>query len=183
MAQEKYSVFWWKVKIADFHVYRQMAAEYELPCRLPFISKPMSSNKIFNLFVYGSLRQGFNSAAYQYITQYFELIGHGKAKGILYDLGPYPAAIPAGNTWNIQGELYRILEEDEFEYAIAQLDDYEGVHTSYDQTAVYRRDITSVKLADGSELEACIYWYTGDVAGKPVVESGDVLEYIRNKKP
>ncbi len=139
-------------------------------------------SKNFSLFVYGSLRQGFNSAAYEYITQYFELIGHGKAKGILYDLGPYPAAIPSGDTWHIHGELYRILHEDEFDYAIAQLDDYEGVHASYDQTAMYRRDITSVKMDDGSEAEAWIYWYNGDVEGRPVVESGDVLQYLRHKK-
>jgi gamma-glutamylcyclotransferase (GGCT)/AIG2-like uncharacterized protein YtfP len=140
------------------------------------------TNKVFHLFVYGSLRQGFNSSAYEYITNYFELTGHGKAKGILYDLGPYPAALPSGSTWHIHGELYRIVHEDEFEYAIAQLDDYEGVHTSYDQKALYRRDITSVKLEDGTETQAWIYWYTGDIAGKPVVESGDVLEYLRNKK-
>jgi gamma-glutamylcyclotransferase (GGCT)/AIG2-like uncharacterized protein YtfP len=139
-------------------------------------------NKEFNLFVYGSLRQGFNSTAYSYITQYFSLVGHGKAKGILYDLGPYPAAVPGPEEHHIVGELYRILHEDEFEYAIAQLDDYEGVNASYDQISLYRRAITSVKLEDGSEHQAWIYWYTGDTIGKPVVESGDVLEYIRNKQ-
>jgi hypothetical protein len=27
-----------------------------------------------------------------------------------------------------------------------------------------------------------VYWYNGDVTGKPVIESGDVLEYLNNKK-
>jgi gamma-glutamylcyclotransferase (GGCT)/AIG2-like uncharacterized protein YtfP len=138
-------------------------------------------NHQFNLFVYGSLRQGFNHAAYAYITQYFQLKGNGKAAGILYDLGAYPAAVPSDDTHQIFGELYTIINQDEFEYAIAQLDDYEGVDASYDQPALYKRDITSVKMEDGTELKAWIYWYTGDVNGKPVVESGDVLEYIKSK--
>ncbi len=139
-------------------------------------------NKQFNLFVYGSLRQGFNHAAYEYITQYFAFTANGKAKGMLYDLGPYPAAVPSPGDHQIVGELYHILREDEFEYAIAQLDDYEGVDASYDQPALYRRELTSVKLDDGTEQQAWIYWYNGDISGKPVVESGDVLEYIRNKR-
>jgi gamma-glutamylcyclotransferase (GGCT)/AIG2-like uncharacterized protein YtfP len=138
-------------------------------------------NSTFKLFVYGSLRQGFNHAAYEYIKQYFNLAGHGRAQGMLYDLGPYPAAVPSDDKHHIVGELYEIIHEDEFEYAIAQLDDYEGVDASYDQPAMYRRDITSVKLDDGTEHRAWIYWYTGDITGKPVVESGDVLEYIKNK--
>ncbi|HSK12408.1 MAG TPA: gamma-glutamylcyclotransferase family protein [Phnomibacter sp.] len=136
----------------------------------------------FKLFVYGSLRQGFNNAAYEYIKQYFELAGHGKARGILYDLGPYPAAVPSSGEYHIHGELYQIKRPDEFEYAIAQLDDYEGVDASYDQPALYRRALTGVLLDDGSEHNAWIYWYTGDITGKPVVESGDVLEYIKDKR-
>lgn len=139
-------------------------------------------NQHFNLFVYGSLRQGFNHDAYAYITQYFQYQGKGKAAGILYDLGAYPAAVPSNDNHQIVGELYTIIHKDEFEYAIAQLDDYEGVDASYDQTALYKRDITSVKMEDGTTLKAWIYWYTGDIEGKPVVESGDVLEYIKSKK-
>jgi gamma-glutamylcyclotransferase (GGCT)/AIG2-like uncharacterized protein YtfP len=29
---------------------------------------------------------------------------------------------------------------------------------------------------------AWIYWYNGDVTGKPVVASGDMLEYIKARK-
>lgn len=138
-------------------------------------------NQQFNLFVYGSLRQGFNHVAYEYITQYFHLMGKGKAQGMLYDLGPYPAAKPCNDGHNIVGELYRIIHEDEFEYAIAQLDDYEGVDASYDEESMYTRKLTSVKLEDGSEHTAWIYWYNGNVAGKPLVESGDVLAYLQEK--
>lgn len=136
---------------------------------------------VYQLFVYGSLRQGFNHAAYEYITQYFNLVGRGKAKGRLFDLGEYPAAVPCEEQFEIIGELYQIINEDEFDYAIAQLDDYEGVDASYDQTSLYTRAISDVILENGTSARAYIYWYTGDVSGKPVVESGDVLEYIQSK--
>jgi len=135
----------------------------------------------YQLFVYGSLRQGFNHAAYEYITKYFNLLGKGKAKGRLCDLGEYPAAVSCEEHFEIIGELYEIINEDEFDYAIAQLDDYEGVDASYDQTALYERAVTEVLLDNGSSTQANIYWYTGEVAGKPVVESGDVLQYIQSK--
>ncbi len=133
------------------------------------------------LFVYGSLRQGFNHAAYEYITRYFHPAGIGKAKGELYDLGTYPAAVPGGSDHEIVGELYRIIHPDEFEYAIAQLDDYEGVAAAYDQTSEYHRDITTVLMEDGTIEQAWIYWYSGNVTGKPLIPSGDVLEYMRIK--
>ena len=138
-------------------------------------------NKEYNLFVYGSLRHGFNHAAYEYMAQYFNLVGPGKTTGTMYDLGPYPAAVPGDGSHQIIGELYRIKQEDEFEYAIAQLDDYEGVSATYDQPALYRRELVTVELQDGIGQKAWIYWYNGDTTGKTVVESGDVLEYLRNK--
>jgi gamma-glutamylcyclotransferase (GGCT)/AIG2-like uncharacterized protein YtfP len=134
------------------------------------------------LFVYGSLRQGFNHAAYAYITQYFDFVGQGKAMGKMYDLGPYPAAIAEGTDFHIVGELYIIRHSDEFDYAIAQLDDYEGVAASYDETSLYTRALTNVQLTDGTVQQAWIYWYTGDVSGFPLVESGDVLAYLKGKK-
>jgi len=133
------------------------------------------------LFVYGSLRQGFNHAAYNYITQYFEPRGMGKARGKLYDLGEYPAARPDSDSFHVVGELYSIREADEFEYAIAQLDDYEGVAPEYDQQSWYSREVTDILMENGEVVQAWIYWYTGDIAGKPVVESGDVLQYIQSK--
>jgi gamma-glutamylcyclotransferase (GGCT)/AIG2-like uncharacterized protein YtfP len=136
---------------------------------------------LYNLFVYGSLRQGFNHAAYNYIKQYFKLKGMGKAKGRLYDLGEYPAACPATDSFHVVGELYTIKEPDEFEYAIAQLDDYEGVAPEYDQQSWYTREVTDILMDDGQIEQAWIYWYTGDISGKPEVVSGDVLQYIQSK--
>ncbi len=132
------------------------------------------------IFVYGSLRSGFRHPAYEYISRYFTLLSEGKVKGSLYDMGEYPAAVPSDSGSFIKGELYSINHPDEFSWAIAQLDDYEGVNTENGELSLYRREQTTVFTNEG-ETQAWIYWFNGDVSGKTVIESGDVLEYIKQK--
>jgi gamma-glutamylcyclotransferase (GGCT)/AIG2-like uncharacterized protein YtfP len=141
----------------------------------------MKIPEVYHLFVYGSLRSGFRSPAYEYISCYFELVGEAKVKGGLFDLGSYPAAVPTKENRFIIGELYRIRHENEFSWAIAQLDDYEGVDVAYDEVQIYRREITEV-LINNTVTHAWIYWFNGDITGKPVIESGDVLQYLDQKK-
>jgi gamma-glutamylcyclotransferase (GGCT)/AIG2-like uncharacterized protein YtfP len=132
------------------------------------------------LFVYGSLRSGFNHPAYAYISTHFELVGSAKVKGKLYDLGSYPAALPTNEEVFILGELYQLKEEMEFSWAIAQVDDYEGVNPEPGETALYIREMTEVYI-DNRTTNAWIYWYNNDVTGKPLIASGDVLEYLKQK--
>ena len=141
----------------------------------------MKNPEVYQFFVYGSLRSGFRSPAYEYISRYFDLVGEGKVRGQLFDLGAYPAAKPTNENKFIVGELYRIRNENEFAWAMGQLDDYEGVHVDFDETQLYRRDVTEVHI-DNKITNAWIYWYHGEVNDKPVIESGDVLQYMDQKK-
>ena len=141
----------------------------------------MNKAEVYQLFVYGSLRSGFRSPAYEYISRYFDLVGDAKVKGELYDLGDYPAAIPGNENKFIIGELYRIRNTKEFSWAIAQLDDYEGVNVESDEKKLYHREIAEVYV-DKNITHAWMYWYSGDVSNKPIIESGDVLQYMKQKK-
>ena len=141
----------------------------------------MNKPEVFQLFVYGSLRSGFRSPAYEYISQYFDLVGDAKVRGLLFDLGTYPAAKPISENKFIIGELYRIRHQNEFTWAIGQLDDYEGVTVAYDEMQLYRRELADV-YCDDKITHAWIYWYNGNVNDKPVIESGDVLQYMEQKK-
>ena len=132
------------------------------------------------LFVYGSLRRGFHHPAYQYISEYFHYEGDATVKGKLYDLGQFPAAVPSADGLII-GELYRIRDESQFSWAIAQLDDYEGVYAEEGEKPEYRRELAMVHIA-GKEVSAWIYWYAQPVEGFPVVASGDVLEYYKSRQ-
>lgn len=141
----------------------------------------MENQPVYYLFVYGSLRSGFHSPAYEYISRYFDLVSNGKVKGKLYDLGEYPAAIPTDEETYIIGELYHIKEVSEFSWAIGQLDDYEGLNVEEGETQLYRRELQEV-ITDGKPYTAWIYWYNQAIEGKPLVASGDMLEYKQNKE-
>ena len=141
----------------------------------------MKNPEVYQLFVYGSLRSGFRSPAYEYISRYFDLIGDAKVKGELFDLGTYPAAKSTDMNKFIIGELYRIRNEKEFAWAVGQLDDYEGVSGGFNEEQLYQRKIAEVYIGD-KITHAWIYWYTGDVSGKPMIESGDVLQHMAQKK-
>lgn len=133
------------------------------------------------LFVYSSLMQGFKNPEYDYISTYFSFVSKAKVKGILSDLGDNPVATPASGDFFIHGELYKIINPEDFSFAIGQLDDYEGVRPEADEMRLYKRVLTPVYNEEGSTVNAWIYWYQGDVAGKPVIASGDVTEYIQSK--
>lgn len=141
----------------------------------------MSDPRIYHLFVYGSLRKGFQSPAYDYISRFFKFIGVAKVKGKLYDLGTYPAGVPSEEDCFIVGELYQAKNEHEFSWAIGQLDDYEGVDVETDEVQLYRRCASQVFFNDET-IQAWIYWYKGEIAGKPEITSGDMLEYFATKK-
>ncbi|MEO5563371.1 MAG: gamma-glutamylcyclotransferase family protein [Chitinophagaceae bacterium] len=134
----------------------------------------------FHLFVYGSLRSGFHSPAYEYISRFFDLVSEGKVRGKLYDMGEYPAALPTKEDSFIIGELYAIKRGPEFSWAIGQLDDYEGVTPEPGEEQLYRREIAEIFINDKT-VPAWIYWYNGSVEGRPAITSGDVLTYSPKK--
>jgi gamma-glutamylcyclotransferase (GGCT)/AIG2-like uncharacterized protein YtfP len=141
----------------------------------------MTNPGVYQLFVYGSLRSGFHSPVYEYISRFFKLIGEAKVKGKLFDMGSYPAGVPTKENIYIVGELYQAKNEHEFSWAIGQLDDYEGVDVEFDEVQLYRREVTEVNFNNGI-THAWIYWYNGDVNGRPVITSGDLMEYMQKKK-
>lgn len=137
-------------------------------------------NNIQKIFVYGSLRSGFKHPAYEYISKYFKLVGDAKVKGKLYDMGSYPAAIPTEEEAFIIGELYELKNENEFTWAIAQIDDYEGVNPDDGEQPLYVRKTTKV-FYDDQTISAWIYWFNGSVEHQPLIASGDVLQFIQHK--
>jgi gamma-glutamylcyclotransferase (GGCT)/AIG2-like uncharacterized protein YtfP len=138
------------------------------------------SSATYKLFVYGSLRSGFRNPAYQYLTQYFKLLGDAVVKGQFFDKGDYPVAVPIEADHFINGELYEINNPDEFSWAIEQLDDYEGINPDPGETALYRREQVTA-FQNGAPCPAWIYWFNGSVEGLPAIETGDVLNYLQQK--
>jgi len=134
-----------------------------------------------HIFVYGSLRSGFHHPAYEYISRYFLFEGNAKIKGVLFDMGTYPAAMPATGEHYIIGELYSIKKAEEFSWAMGQLDDYEGVDAEEEESVLFKRELANVYTGENKNIKAWVYWYNGDTTGKPVIASGDVLDYFYKK--
>lgn len=138
------------------------------------------STEIYNLFVYGSLRSGFRNPVYDYLTRYFRLRGEAVVRGKLYDLGEFPVAKATTEDKFISGELYTINDPREFSWAIGQLDDYEGLNAEEGEIAPYKREEV-IAYQDGQPVMAWIYWFNGNVDGKPAIESGDLIQYLQQK--
>jgi len=137
---------------------------------------------VFQIFVYGSLRSGFQAPAFEYISRYFELVTDAKVKGYLYDMGEFPAAQPTDDEVYLIGELYKIKNQDEFYWAMEQLDAYEGIHADPEDAALpYKRELTQVFTPNGTTT-AWIYWFTETIRNSPIIASGDVLAYLHQKQ-
>lgn len=136
--------------------------------------------KIEHLFVYGSLLSGFQQAAYEYVSRYFTLVGEAKVKGRLFDMGNYPVAQPFDGNNYIYGELYKVKNLEELNFAIGQLDQYENVMVEEGETPLYKREIDTVYYNDKT-INAWLYWFIGNVENKPVIQSGRVADYLKSK--
>ena len=130
------------------------------------------------LFVYSSLRKGFHDARYLYLTKFFDFVCKAEVKGILSisELGPVASQLSENHF--IKGELYHLKKEDDFSWVFGQLDEYEGLTPPPDEQSLFRREVTTVYKEDGSVTDAWIFWYNADVSDKPVIASGDILEYM-----
>ena len=138
------------------------------------------NNDIYQLFVYGSLRSGFRNPVYEYLTRYFHLLGEAVVKGKLYDKEEYPVAAPTTEEKFISGELYAVNNPAEFSWAIAQLDDYEGLNVEEGEQPLYKREVVTA-YQDGKPIQAWIYWFNGSTNGLPEIASGDLLQYLQQK--
>ncbi|MBX2888504.1 MAG: gamma-glutamylcyclotransferase [Ferruginibacter sp.] len=137
-------------------------------------------NTTHRLFVYGSLRSGFKSPAYEYLARFFSPLGDAFVQGRFYFDGNVPVACPTNSENYIPGELYELENTEEFDWVIGQLDDYEGLNVMPGEKPRYRRDRAMVNY-QGTWLEAWVYWFNAPVTGMPEIDAADILKYLLNK--
>lgn len=110
------------------------------------------------LFVYGTLMRGF--ALHHLLEGRTVYRGAGTVRARLVDLGAYPGAA-RDPLARVRGEVYRIAEP----AVLAALDSVEGPQ--------YHREETRVRMADGPEVTAFVYWYTGPLDRGVPIPGGD----------
>lgn len=111
------------------------------------------------------------------VEQFLSYAGRGTIAGALFDLGIYPAAIPAseGRVW---GELYEMTQPD---IVLESLDEIEGFRSEEPESSLYTRVATAVTLEDGRTVNAWTYFYNAPLGRAERIESGDYLEHLRGR--
>jgi gamma-glutamylcyclotransferase (GGCT)/AIG2-like uncharacterized protein YtfP len=129
------------------------------------------------VFFYGTLMSGFKRRGRERIDSKLQSEGRGWIAAALFDLGIYPAAIPAsdGRVW---GEVHRMLDADA---VLTVLDEIEGFRPSEPDASLYMRAETPVTLDDGSVTTAWAYFYNAPLGRAQRIESGDYLEHLKVK--
>ena len=127
------------------------------------------------VFFYGTLMSGFKRPGRQQLDIELEPIGRGWISAALFDLGIYPAAVPASDS-RVWGELHRMLEPKD---VLRQLDEIEGYRPSEPDASLYTRLEAPVTLRDGRVVSAWTYFYNAPLGGAHRIESGDYLEHLK----
>jgi gamma-glutamylcyclotransferase (GGCT)/AIG2-like uncharacterized protein YtfP len=127
------------------------------------------------VFFYGTLMSGFKRPGRSRIDGKLSPVGRGSIGAALFDLGIYPAAVPAadGTVW---GEVHRMLDVDA---VLAALDEIEGFRPGEPDASLYTRVETPVTMPDGRVVAAWAYFYNAPLGQAPRIESGDYLAYLK----
>lgn len=127
------------------------------------------------VFFYGTLMAGFDRRRRAGIDDKLRYVGRGAIQGSLFDVGLYPAAVPApdGHVW---GEVYEMTEP---ATVLAALDDIEGYRHDDPDLSLYRRQQVDVVLPDGTIAPAWVYFYNAPLGRAPRIASGDYLEHVK----
>ena len=132
------------------------------------------------LFVYGTLRKEFLHPVKREIRNDVEWVGTSFIRGRLYDIGSYPGAVRAtdNKSVTIKGEILKITHPGK---VLRILDQYEGFDPASPENCEYYRDQEVVKLPNGDEIKAWVYWYNFPVKGKRRIRHKDYVEYLKKK--
>lgn len=127
------------------------------------------------VFFYGTLMTPFNRAGRLRLNQHLAYRGRGTIRAALFDLGIYPAAVPASDG-QVIGEVYELTQPVP---ALRALDELEGYRPSDHEISLYTRTRTPVAMEDGSTVDAWAYFYNAPLGRAERIESGDYLEHLK----
>jgi gamma-glutamylcyclotransferase (GGCT)/AIG2-like uncharacterized protein YtfP len=129
------------------------------------------------VFFYGTLMAGFDRRRRAGIDDRLTYVGRGSIHAALFDLGIYPAAVPAheGKVW---GEVYDVRDAPA---VLAALDEIEGYTPAYPDRSLYIRSEVPVTLPDGAQSPAWVYFYNAPLGQAQRIASGDYFEHVTGR--
>jgi gamma-glutamylcyclotransferase (GGCT)/AIG2-like uncharacterized protein YtfP len=129
------------------------------------------------VFFYGTLMRGFERPGRARIDALLEPAGRGWIRAALFDVGIYPAAVPADDS-RVWGEVHHMRDVDA---VLASLDEIEGYRPAKPDASLYTRIETPVTFGDGHTASAWAYFYNAPLGRAQRIASGDYLEYLKVK--
>jgi len=129
------------------------------------------------VFFYGTLMTGFDRRRRLGMDEQLQFRGRGWITGALFDLGLYPAAIPAADG-KVFGEVFEV---DDPAPVMTALDQIEGYQPSAPDASLYVRRLVPVFLEGVPSAEAWAYFYNAPLGRAPRITSGDYLAYLKVK--
>lgn len=126
-----------------------------------------------HLFVYGTLRKGFDHPMACFLAERADHLGGARAPGLLYDLGRYPGMLdPAEPGDWVYGDLFALHDP---AATLDALDRYEGCPLP-GEPALFERGLVAVTRDTGEAVTAWVYRYAGPVSEGQRLASGDYRE-------
>ena len=104
-----------------------------------------------------------------------KLVGRGSVPAALFDLGIYPAAVPANDS-RVWGEVHEMLDADA---VLSALDEIEGYRPSHPDASLYVRAEMPVSFDNGRVASAWVYLYNAPLGKAQRIDSGDYLQYLK----
>lgn len=129
------------------------------------------------VFFYGTLMSGFERAGRARLDRSLKPMGRGRINAALFDLGIYPAAIPAGDG-HVWGEVHQMLDATD---VLETLDGIEGYSSQAPDSSLYRRVETPVTFEDGRTADVWVYFYNAPLGRAERIQSGDYLQHLKIK--
>lgn len=127
------------------------------------------------VFFYGTLMTPFNRPGRQRVESKLAFAGRGRIRAALFDLGIYPAAVPAEDDSTVAGEVYALRDSAS---VLAALDEIEGVRPNEPARSLYLRAPTDVTMDSGETCQAWAYFYNAPLGRAERIPSGDYLEHL-----
>jgi gamma-glutamylcyclotransferase (GGCT)/AIG2-like uncharacterized protein YtfP len=129
------------------------------------------------VFFYGTLMAAFRRPRGMSVDPRLTSCGRGSISAMLFDLGTFPAAVPATGSL-VKGEVHRMTDAAGL---LSGFDGVEGFDPSKPDDSLYVRVEVPVTFDDGSVARAWVYFYSAPLERAQRIESGDYLEYLQHK--
>ena len=116
---------------------------------------------------------GFDLRKHSEIDRYINFEGYGFIKGLLFDLGAYPAAIASSG--KIFGELYQVSDPLKL---LSRTDAVEQYFPQAEQSSMYLRRQVQVPVKNGESKKAWCYYYSKSLSDAVLIADGDYRSHV-----